>query len=95
MIHIIRRDIIFNQRFNQSRKVTLELLDTINHIINYVFFLLKANDMIKEHTITSTHYITLEGTSHLRNVTQVNYDIPTQFQVSITREVTKVKYKIT
>ena len=52
------------------------------------FFLLKANEMIRVHTITSTHYITLGGTSHLRSVHCVYHHRLTQFLGS----VTKVQY---
>jgi len=75
---------------NETYKVTLGLLDTINHISSYVFFH-KVNKLIRVHTIPSTPYITLKSTLHLRSVNWTNYHVLTQFQISVIREVAKVK----
>jgi len=74
------------------RGVTLKLLYTINHIRFMNFFLLKVNETMRVHTITSTQYITLEGTLHLRRVNCVKHHVLTNFQIFEVIGVAKVNY---
>jgi len=77
------------QRFTSYAEILHQNNSNSKGFVAGNFFLLKANEMIKVHTITSIHYITLEGTSHLRNINDVNYHITTQFQVRVTSVVAK------
>ena len=56
------------------------------------FFLLKVNETMGVHAITSTQYITLEGTLHLRRVHCVKHHVLTQFQILEVTGIAKVKY---
>jgi len=56
------------------------------------FFLLKVNETMEVHIISSTQHITLEGTLHLRSVNCVKHHVLTQFQILEVRGVAEVTY---